>query len=54
MKAYYEGITGFKGNKTNPYPTDSYKYKEWERGYNNAYFQNLEKVIAKEKSRAGS
>ena len=44
MKAFYEGEKGFWENKYNPYDPDTYNYREWERGYNSAYFYNLEKL----------
>ena len=31
---------------TNPYNIDTAFYKEWERGFNKAYFENLEKIHA--------
>ena len=35
-----------RGKVTNPYPLNSAFYKEWERGFNKAYFENLEKINA--------
>ena len=32
-----------------PYKPDSMQAKEWHRGYNEAYFQNLERLNATEK-----
>jgi hypothetical protein len=32
---------------SNPYPADSQMAKEWQRGVNSAYFDNLEKLNAK-------
>lgn len=49
MKAYNQGYGDFvKGNVVNPYSVDSYNYKEWERGFNRAYFRNLEWVNERE------
>ena len=42
------GKLGFKRNRSNPFNSNTYSYREWERGYNDAYFENLEKVKAKE------
>lgn len=33
----------------NPYPQDTLLYKEWERGYSAAYFNNLRRLHRKEK-----
>jgi hypothetical protein len=39
------GYRAFKrGRIINPYKKDSSFYKEWERGFNKAYFENLEKI----------
>jgi len=35
-----------RGRLTNPYKDNTTFYKEWERGFNKAYFQNLAKLIA--------
>jgi hypothetical protein len=35
-----------RGRVTNPYKIDTAFYKEWERGFNKAYFENLEKINA--------
>jgi len=45
VKAYNQGYGAFiKGNLENPYYPDSYSYKEWERGFNAAYFYNLGRI----------
>lgn len=44
VKAFEDGKSGFYRNKVNPYSQKSYLYREWERGYNFSYFENLEKV----------
>ena len=41
---YSEGKVGFYKNLDNPYPKNSMRFKEWERGFNAAYFKNLEKL----------
>lgn len=55
-KVFKEGKKSFfSGNLGNPYNPDTYRNREWERGFNSAYFQNLEKVKKREqKTRAGS
>ncbi len=35
------------GRIVNPYKEGSSFYKEWERGFNKAYFENLEKLNGK-------
>ena len=43
MKAYEQGYEDFKrGNTENPYKEGSRNHKEWELGFNKAYFNNLE------------
>lgn len=55
MKAFNEGQSAFlTGQVGNPYPLNTNKYREWERGFNKAYFRNLEKVKQIEQSRGGS
>lgn len=54
MKAFEQGKKGFYYNKDNPFKQDTYNYKEWERGFNKAYFENLRKINGKEKFGAGS
>ncbi len=41
---FTQGQLGFHQNKTNPYKVDTPAYKEWERGYNSEYFENLKNV----------
>jgi hypothetical protein len=41
MRAYDKGYVAFSyGDFTNPYKKDTFEYKEWERGFNAAYFNN--------------
>jgi hypothetical protein len=36
------GYNSFKrGEHVNPYPTNTMQYREWNRGYNKAYYDNL-------------
>lgn len=52
QKALEKGRKAFRaGNFNNPYGVKSYLRKEWERGFNEAYFENLEKVKRKENGR---
>jgi hypothetical protein len=50
MKPYARGIQDFKsGNISNPYNEGTYRSKDWELGFNRAYFENLEKVKRNER-----
>jgi len=48
VKLYYnQGYGAFVDGlwkEGNPHHPDSYEYREWERGFNSAYFKNLEFV----------
>jgi hypothetical protein len=50
---YYEGRRSFykveRRNKyfhilSNPYSTNSFRGKEWQRGYDSCYFENLQRL----------
>jgi len=39
------GYDGFKYNRSvNPFHEDTMQYREWSRGYNKAYYDNLKRV----------
>jgi len=40
-----------KGKLINPYKPNTSFYKEWERGFNKAYFENLEKLLSRKRKR---
>lgn len=41
-EAYLRGVQDFhKGSMDNPYRKHTYYWKEWTRGFNEAYFENL-------------
>ena len=41
-EAYLKGLEDFKrGQIRNPYKPKTYYFKEWERGFNIAYYDNL-------------
>ena len=42
--AFESGKIGFKNNMDNPFHPESDLYKEWERGYNKEYFDNLKRL----------
>ena len=45
MKSYEYGKQSFfKGKLNSPYKDSTYAFKEWLRGFNRGYFENLEKV----------
>ena len=49
MKPYEKGFDAFKkGNLGNPYPINTKQHKDWEFGFNKAYFKNLEFVKQRE------
>lgn len=45
---FTQGKIGFYKNEKNPYTFTSMNGKEWERGYNYAYFENLRNVETSE------
>ena len=43
---YKRGIDDFyRGKVANPFHKDTMQYREWERGFNKAYFDKLKKVV---------
>ena len=36
----------YRGKLNNPFRPNTAFYREWERGFNQAYFENLEKINA--------
>ena len=49
MSQVKEGMKAFrKANVFNPHPINSQAHREWEFGYNKAYFQNLYRVKRRE------
>lgn len=44
--AFVQGKKGFHKNTSNPYPSETWPHKEWERGFNEAYFKNLEEITS--------
>jgi hypothetical protein len=41
VDTFNEGKEGFVRNRNNPYREGTDRYREWERGYNTAYFENI-------------
>ena len=56
MKPFDKGIEAFKKGKIgNPFRPNTSDHRDWEYGFNKAYFANLKKVIEYEnKTRARS
>ena len=45
MKPFDEGRLAFKKGKiSNPYNPDTSRYRDWQFGFDRAYFENLETV----------
>ena len=40
----HQGRIGFRRNKNNPFPVTSDRYREWLRGYNHAYYEQLNRI----------
>jgi len=54
MKPYEKGFDAFKkGNLGNPYPINTKQHRDWEFGFNKAYFKNLEFVKQREANNGG-
>ena len=39
-----QGREGFRKNRKNPFHLSSDRFREWERGYNKAYYENLKRL----------
>ena len=50
-KSFSEGVQGFHTNSYNPHSSTGIKHKEWERGYNSAYFNNLKHILKEDKKK---
>ncbi len=54
VKPYNEGYRDFySGQIANPYDQQTKDNRDWELGFNKAYFQNLEKVLEREARERG-
>lgn len=52
---YDQGYSAFKRGKIiNPFHKDTMQCREWERGFNRAYFEQLKRVLKYEQTKAGS
>lgn len=55
MKPDRKGYKDFySGNVSNPFNEGTYRGREWQRGFNVAYFENLKKVKSEEQKRGGN
>ena len=49
---YEQGYTAFKrGRVRNPYNTTTMQWREWERGFTKAYYEQLERILQYESGR---
>ena len=54
MNAFEQGYQDFgKGQTTNPYNPNTPKYRDWEFGFNKAFFRNLERITPDQVCRGG-
>jgi len=52
---YKRGADDFhRGRVANPFHKDTMQYREWERGFNKAYFDKLRKVVKYEQNRSNA
>ena len=55
MKPYEEGLKAFReGDLGNPHKPSTKQGREWEMGFNKAYFRNLERVKLNEQKQKES
>lgn len=55
MNAFEQGYKDFgQGQLSNPYKAGNQKARDWDFGFNKAYFRNLERVRENEARRGGS
>ena len=47
---FNQGMTGFKFNKVNPFPSTTMQHREWQRGYNSAYFKQATRNESRRRS----
>ena len=49
---YKRGVDDFhRGRVANPFHKDTMQYREWERGFNKAFFDNIKKVQKNERNK---
>jgi vacuolar-type H+-ATPase subunit C/Vma6 len=50
MKAYDQGYRDFKkGQIENPYKANTNRHRDWQFGFDRAYFENLKRVKSRER-----
>jgi len=48
---YEKGYKDFRqGRVVNPFPSDTMQHREWERGFNKAYYEQLKRVKGNEQA----
>ena len=53
MKPFSQGIRDFKaGQISNPFTTNTNRHRDWQFGFNKAYFENLARVKNAEEKRS--
>ena len=52
MSPYARGMKAFRrGELANPYNEGTQRYRDWARGFDQAYFRNLERQVKYEETR---
>tara|TARA_R100001224_G_C3952109_1_gene126101 strand:+ start:135 stop:353 length:219 start_codon:yes stop_codon:yes gene_type:complete len=47
---FNQGMTGFKFNKLNPFSDKTMQHREWQRGYNSAYYKQATRNESRRRS----
>ena len=47
---FNQGMTGFKFNKVNPFSEETMQHREWQRGYNSAYYKQATRNESRRRS----
>ena len=47
---FNQGMTGFKFNKVNPFSEKTMQHREWQRGYNSAYYKQATRNESRRRS----
>ena len=50
---YTKGVNAFKRNEKSPYHLNSMAYREWQRGWNDAYARQYKRIQVNETRRRG-
>jgi hypothetical protein len=53
MKPFNRGVLDFKrGHIVNPFNTGTQRYRDWEYGFNKAYYENMKGDVSAERKKA--